>query len=227
MAGTARQAGTAGCRDGGSGGVGGPPCRAWPVAVGQAEQRDRDGDNPDARELGAAKPLVQHQAARNRIVTTTPEACRGLRDRQRFPATAPGGCRTRPQQISKKPASPRRGGEQGARQVPEPDVPRWQADDREPAFSRMKPRFVDDRGRYGKDDPGDGPSCRPSGQFTERPGSTSAGEVRRPCSGPGARAGSARKGAAGPRSSRRRRPRPPWHLGRAGETRTGSVAVCR
>jgi len=59
MAGTARQAGTAAAAMAAPA-AWVPALPAWPVAVGQAEQRDRDGDGPDARELGAAEPLVQH-----------------------------------------------------------------------------------------------------------------------------------------------------------------------
>jgi len=53
------------------------------VTTGQAEQRGRDGDNPDARELGAAKPLVQQQP-REQDRHHHPGGLQGLRHRQRF-----------------------------------------------------------------------------------------------------------------------------------------------
>ena len=74
--------GNRGRRDSGAGGVG-ARLRAWPVTAGQAEQHHRDGDDPDARELGPAKPLVQQQP-REQDRHHHPGGLQGLRHRQRF-----------------------------------------------------------------------------------------------------------------------------------------------
>ena len=142
--------GNRGRGDGGSGGAG-ARFRTRSVTAGQAEQRGRDGDDPDAGEFGAAKPLVQQQS-REQDRHHYPGDLQGLRHRQRF--------QRQHQELEHQAAAdqeeagqPRGSAEQGARQSPE--VMRLEGGQAvESPLFHDEAEVVDDRGRDGQDDPG-------------------------------------------------------------------------